>query len=53
MAGQGAGYVGGSYMSGDPTYIYVGGLVAIIGLVILALGLRTKARPLGPAPSAP
>jgi uncharacterized membrane protein len=42
MASQGAGYVGGSYMSGDPTYLYVGGVVAVIGLVVLALGLRSK-----------
>jgi hypothetical protein len=53
MAGQGAGYVGGSYMTGDPTYIYVGGLAAVIGLVILALGFRTKAKLSGPAPAAP
>jgi hypothetical protein len=42
MASQGAGYVQGSYMSGDPTYINVGGVVAVIGLVFLALGLLSK-----------
>ncbi len=48
MAFQGAGYVGGSYMSGDPTYIYVGGVVVIIGLVLLALGLRERSAPVAP-----
>jgi len=42
MASQGAGYVQGSYMSGDPTYINVGGVVVVIGLVFLALGLLSK-----------
>jgi hypothetical protein len=45
MAGQGAGYVGGSYMTGDPTYIYVGGVVALLGLVMIGLGLRRPRLP--------
>jgi hypothetical protein len=52
MAGQGAGYVGGSYMTGDPTYIYVGGLVAIIGLAILVVGLRARGKSMEPTPAA-
>lgn len=44
MAFQGAGYVGGSYMTGDPTWIYVGGVVAIIGLLLMVLGLRSGQR---------
>jgi len=38
---QGAGDIGGSMMSGDSTYIYVGGAVAVVGLVVLALGFRS------------
>jgi hypothetical protein len=45
MTGQGAGYVGGSYMTGDPTYIYVGGVVALVGLLMLVLGLRRPRSP--------
>ena len=52
MAFQGAGYVGGSYMTGDPTYIYVGGVVAIIGLLLIALGLRSGQKSQTPAPPA-
>ena len=46
---QGANYIGGSaIMSGNPTYIYVGILVAIVGIVIAALGLRSKGTPAAP-----
>lgn len=39
---QGANYIGGSaLMSGNPTYIYVGAVVAIVGIVLLALGFRS------------
>ena len=39
---QGANYIGGSaVMSGNSTYIYVGGAVAIIGLLILAWGFMS------------
>lgn len=39
---QGANVIGGSaLMSGNPTYIYVGIAVAIIGIVIAALGFRS------------
>jgi hypothetical protein len=41
---QGANVIGGSaLMSGNSTYIYVGGVVAIAGLVILLLGFRSSA----------
>ena len=47
---QGANYIGGSaLMSGNPTYIYVGAVVAIIGIVLLALGFRSG-RKGSPAP---
>jgi hypothetical protein len=38
---QGANVIGGSaLMSGNSEYIYIGGVVAIIGLVVLALSFR-------------
>ncbi len=40
-------------MSGDPTYIYVGGVVAVLGLVLLVLGFRSTAKPQEPKPVAP
>ena len=42
---QGAGYIPGSYMTGDPTYIYVGAIVAVVGLLIILGGNWPKARP--------
>ena len=40
---QGAGYIPGSYMTGDPTYIYVGAVVAMVGLLIILGGNWPKA----------
>ena len=38
---QGADVIkGSSLMSGDPTYIYVGAVVAILGLFLIGLALR-------------
>ena len=40
---QGANIIGGSaLMSGNSTYIYVGIVVALIGLVLLGIGLRPR-----------
>jgi hypothetical protein len=40
---QGANVIGGSaLMSGNPTYIYVGIVVALVGVVLAALGFRSK-----------
>ena len=39
---QGANVIGGSsVMSGDSTYIYVGGIVAVVGLIILVRGMKS------------
>jgi protein-S-isoprenylcysteine O-methyltransferase Ste14 len=47
---QGANIIGGStLMSGDSTYIYVGALVAIVGVILFAVGLRMK----GPSAQVP
>lgn len=54
---QGANYIGGSaLMSGNPTYIYVGAVVALVGLALIVFGARsprrqTAAQP-GPAANA-
>ncbi len=43
---QGAGVIGGSaLMSGNSTYIYVGGIVAVVGLLIVILASRAGANP--------
>jgi hypothetical protein len=51
---QGANVVtGSSLMSGNSTYIYVGAVVAIIGLIILALASRSRPNPAALQPTAP
>jgi hypothetical protein len=45
---QGANVIGGSaLMSGNSTYIYIGGVVAVIGLILILVGAvsRSKASP--------
>ena len=43
---QGANVIAGSsLMSGNSTYIYVGAVVAIVGLVLLVWASRSKAAP--------
>lgn len=50
---QGANYIGGSaLMSGNSTYIYVGAVVVVIGLLALAVAYMQKAKP-GAPKSAP
>jgi hypothetical protein len=47
-ASQGAGVMGGSgLMDNNTTFIYLGGLVAVVGLVLIAFGVlsKTKANP--------
>ena len=39
---QGAGYIPGSFMSNDPTWIGIGAPTAAAGAVLMLLGLRTK-----------
>jgi hypothetical protein len=39
---QGAGDIGGSsVMTGNSIYIYIGGAVALVGIVVLVLGFRS------------
>ena len=39
---QGAGYIPGSFMSNNPTWIYIGAPAAVLGLVVALLGVRGK-----------
>ena len=38
---QGAGFLLGSFMSNDPTWLWIGVITALIGIVILGLGVRS------------
>ena len=51
---QGADIITGSpLMSGNPTYIYVGAVVAIIGLALLALSSRVGKKASSPMAAVP
>ena len=51
---QGADIITGSpLMSGNSTYIYVGAIVAIIGLALLALSSRVGNKPASPMVTGP
>ena len=41
---QGSGLVHGSAMTGNHFWVYAGALIAIVGIVLLALGFRTARR---------
>jgi hypothetical protein len=41
---QGLGYVGGSFMSGATVWAVIGPLVALAGLVLIVIGLRSRRR---------
>jgi len=38
---QGIGVIPGSFMSNNPTWIWIGTVTAVVGLGIVVLGLRT------------
>ncbi len=38
---QGVGVIRGSFMSNNPTYIYVGGAVVVVGLLLLIFAKRS------------
>jgi hypothetical protein len=42
--GQGMGLIPGSFMTGDRTWLLIGLIVGVVGIVLLALGLRRAAR---------
>ncbi len=39
-AGQGLNLIPGSVMTGDRTWLYVGVIVGVVGIILLVLGLR-------------
>jgi hypothetical protein len=41
---QGLGYIGGSVMTGETLWAVVGPLVAVVGLSLVAVGLRSRSR---------
>ncbi len=40
FAGQGANLIPGSSMTGDRTWLYIGALMAVLGVVLVVSGLR-------------
>jgi uncharacterized Tic20 family protein len=44
FAGQGANLIPGSGMSGERMWLYIGVFVAIVGIVLIVLGLRRRGR---------
>jgi uncharacterized Tic20 family protein len=44
FAGQGANLIPGSAMSGESMWLYIGLIVAIVGIVLVTLGLRRPRR---------
>jgi hypothetical protein len=44
FAGQGANLIPGSSMSGDRMWLYIGLIVAIVGIILIVLGLRRPRR---------
>jgi uncharacterized Tic20 family protein len=42
FAGQGANLIPGSSMTGDRTWLYIGLALAIVGIILLVLGVRRR-----------
>jgi hypothetical protein len=42
FAGQGANLIPGSSMTGDRTWLYIGAVLAVVGLIVLILGIRRR-----------
>ncbi|NQX33320.1 hypothetical protein [Herbiconiux sp. VKM Ac-2851] len=42
FAGQGANLIPGSSMTGDPTWLYIGLALAVVGVVLIVLGVRRR-----------
>jgi hypothetical protein len=53
-ASQGAGILGGSsLMDNNPTFLYLGGFLAVLGIALVAFGATMKQKAQAPAPAAP
>jgi uncharacterized Tic20 family protein len=44
FAGQGANLIPGSSMTGDRMWLYIGLIVAIVGIILIVIGLRRPGR---------
>ena len=44
FAGQGLNLIPGSFMTGDRTWLYIGLVIVVVGLVLVSLGLRRPGR---------
>jgi energy-converting hydrogenase Eha subunit E len=44
FAGQGANLIPGSSMTGDKTWLYIGAVIVIVGIILIALGARRPGR---------
>ncbi|TMF37969.1 MAG: hypothetical protein E6I27_07730 [Chloroflexi bacterium] len=42
FAGQGLGYIPGSYMTGDIKWFWIGSGMVVVGVVLGVVGLRSK-----------
>jgi uncharacterized membrane protein YidH (DUF202 family) len=42
FAGQGANLIPGSSMTGDPTWLYIGLALAVVGVILLVIGIRRR-----------
>ena len=42
FAGQGANLIQGSSMTGDPTWLYIGLALAVVGIVLIVVGVRRR-----------
>jgi uncharacterized Tic20 family protein len=42
FAGQGANLIPGSSMTGDPTWLYIGLALTVIGIVLIVVGVRRR-----------
>lgn len=43
--GQGLNLIPGSFMTGNRMWLYIGLVVGIVGIILIALGLRRPGRP--------
>jgi hypothetical protein len=50
---QGLGYVRGSVMTGEPVWAVIGPIVAVVGLILVAVALRRRRRRVGPSAPPP